>query len=531
MPLKNTLPTALLLLGASTFTANAQTPFTAGTNVAIAKPGTNSAAKVYTIYTKAVASSPTYTAGVTFTPAYNLNGIGLNSTDNLVYGTGFTGNSNNVGTAFNISLFRIGANGVIVDLGLLPLSGAAGSGALEFVNFSAGTVSVDDKFYYMTYAILPLSNARIANRLANGLQPDLTAADLKMYVCWKSAISTLPANPGGTIAAVSGFYEIDFSNADITAGINAFLTQVNTSYPNVYDADGGIQDFAFNPIDSKIYGYISYPSGPALVGRPVVLSAPVGGIAVATPVGSTVNTAPGQEAAGVQFDITGNFYALFTTGGFTQVNLTTGALVGITASNISISGGNLRGDLGSTIAVTPLYLDLVSFSGRNNGNTNELKWITATEQNTAGFAIERSEDQREWLTIGFEATKATDGNSNEKLSYSFTDKAPNAGLEYYRLRETTHDGKVSYSTVIALTMASDKAIDVYPNPASDNVHITGLTAGDMLRVLDISGKIILTQTASGNSAAINLSKLPANLYMVQVLSKGSVVYTTKLTKK
>lgn len=530
--MKNHLPKALIILGITAFSAQAQTPFPTGTNVAISKPGLNAAAKVYTIYTSTVASSATFTQGVTFTPAYNINGIGLNPIDNLVYGAAFTGNSNSFATAFNVSLFRVGANGVQVDLGMLPLTGAAGSGTLEFVNFSAGTVSVDGKYYYMTYAVIPSATARISLRIANGLQPDLTAADLKMYICWKSAVNTLPSNPGGSIATVSGYYEINYSNPDITAGVNAFLAQVNANYPNVYDSDGGIQDFAINPTNSLIYGYISYPSGANLVGRAVSLNAPVAGVSTATPVGTTVNTVPNQEAAGVMFDASGNFYTLFTTGGYSQVNLTTGALMGITQSNLAITGGNLRGDLASTLNITPLQIALLDFSGKNNGATNELSWSTATEQDSKGFTIERSEDQRSWTAIGFEASKSLHGTSSDKLSYSFTDKAPHSGMEYYRLQQADGSGKMTYSKVVSVMSATTgTGINLYPNPAAQTVQLDGLTAGNIIRLYDFTGKTLRTVKAEGHSATISLSGLATNLYMIQVSDNGNILYTGKVSKK
>jgi hypothetical protein len=529
--MKHALPTALFLIGASTFSAQAQTPFPAGSNVVISKPGTNSAAKIYTIYTNTNAASGTFTQGITFTPLYNINGIGLNAVDNFVYGAAYTGNTNNIGTAFNISLFRIGANGVQVDLGVLPLTGALGSGSLEFVNFSAGTVSLDGKYYYMTYAITPAAFLRISGLIALGQQPDLTAADLKMYICWKSNINTMPSNPGGNIASVSGFYEIDFSNPSITASTNAFLTQVNANYPNVFDADGGVQDFAINPLDAKLYGYVSYPSGTSVVGRPMVINAPVAGVAVAAPVGTTVNTVPGQEAAGVQFDATGNFYTLFTTGGYAQVNLTTGALVGLTASNIATTGGNLRGDLASTLNITPLNTEFISFSGKNNGTTNELNWITASEINNNGFSIERSENLNAWTAIGFEASKATDGRSNQKLTYNFTDKTPVAGTEYYRLKQVNRDDKATYSTVISIASTNTTAVNVYPNPTGENVKIDGLASGNTIRLYDMTGRTLSVQKAEGNTATISLAGLTPNIYMIQVADNNKILYTGKVSKK
>lgn len=521
----------LLVTMSAALSATAQTPFPTGTNVAIAKPGMNSAAINYQIYTSTAASSSVFTPGANVTTSSNINGIGLNPLDNMVYGAAFTGNSNNISTAFDISLYRIGSDGVTVDLGKLPLTGAAGSGATEFVNFSAGTVSTSGVYYYTTYALKPGVLPRIMSRIALGLQPDLTAADLKMFFCWKDGLTALSSNTGGNISGITGYYELDFSNTDVTAAMNAFLTQVNASFPDVYNADGGLQDIAINPSNTNVYGYISYPSGGSTVGRPAVMNPPVNGVSVITPVGTSVNTTPGQEAAGLQFDNTGNLYALFTTGDYAKVDLTTGALSGMTISNITTSGGNLRGDLAPAITNIPFPVKLMSFTGRNNGTTNELNWITATEQNNGGFSIERSEDLKSWYTIGSQLSKAQNGNSSEKLSYTFTDNTPNAGMEYYRLKQTDRDDKVTYSTYVTINSKANVTVQVYPNPASGVINISGISKGNIIRLADITGKVVLEQKAENNIAAINLGIFSANTYIIQIVESGKIVHTQKVIKK
>lgn len=512
---------------------HAQTPFPVGVNVGLAKPGMNNASKVYTLYTSTSAASATFTTGVTFNPTYDINGIGLNPVDNLVYGAAYTGNTNTMSSAFDVSLQRVGADGTVVNLGLLPLSGGAGSGSTEFVNFSAGTVSINGAYYYMTYALKPGVMLRILFRTqVQGLPPDLTANDLRMFLCWKNNISSLPVNPGGSIAGgVSGSYELNFSNADVTAAINAFLVQVNSSYPDVFNADGGIQDFAINPVDTRVYGYISYPSGASTVGRPVVMNPPVAGVSAVTPVGTIVNAVPGQEVAGVQFDMAGNFYGLFTTGDYAQINLTSGALTGMTLSNIGTTSGNLRGDLASAITNIPFPIKLVRFDGRNNGTTNELTWMTASEQNNKDFIIERSEDLKEWTAIGTVQSKAPGGNSQGNLYYSFTDPAPHTGMEYYRLKQSDLDGKVTYSAYIAVQSKAADVIRIYPNPATDYVYISGINKGNTIRLLDITGRQVIIQQANQSSVILNMQQMPSNTYILEVIADNRMIRSEQVIKK
>ncbi len=509
--------------------SQAQTPFPAGVNVALAKPGMNNAPKNYTIYTSTVASSNTFTAGTSFTPTYDINGIGINPVDHFVYGASFVGNDNTVNNNLGVSLRRIGADGTVVDLGLLPTTGQT---SIEFPNFSAGTVSSNGAYYYMSFGLKPSGATKVALTMAFSVPLDLTANDLRIFLCWKNNISSLTANPGNNIAGgISGFYELNFSNADVTAAVDAFLDDVNVNYPNVYNADGGLQDFAISPVDAKVYGYISYPSGGTTVGRPVVLAAPVAGFSTVTPVGTTINSLPGQEVAGLQFDMSGNLYGLFTTGDYAQVNLSTGALSGISLSNIAITGGNLRGDLAAAITNIPFPVKLMSFTGNRTGSVNQLNWSTAMEQNFKGFVIERSADGLTWTTIGYTGSLAPDGYSNNKLDYTYTDRAPLSGDNYYRLKQMDKDDQYSYTHIVMLSNHMNGNDDVYPNPATDIVYLKGIKAQDVIRLTDLTGKILQQNTATIPVMQLSLSGYAKGLYFVQVITGGHIQRTFKISKK
>ena len=211
--------------------------------------------------------------------------------------------------------------------------------------------------------------------------------------------------------------------------------------------------------------------------------------------------------------------------------MTTGALTGMTTSNVTTSGGNLRGDIAPAVTNIPFPVKMVSFTGKNNGSTNELNWITATEQNNKDFTIERSEDLRSWSVIGTQLSKAVNGNSSERLSYAYTDKAPHAGMEYYRLKQTDRDGKVTYSTYIAVNSNAGVNVKIYPNPASGTINVSGVAKDNTIRITDVTGKVVIEQKVESNLATINLGSLSTNMYMLQVVENGKIVLTQKIVKK
>jgi hypothetical protein len=94
--------------------------------------------------------------------------------------------------------------------------------------------------------------------------------------------------------------------------------------------------------------------------------------------------------------------------------------------------------------VTPV--ELVSLSVRKDGNNAALQWITASEQNSSYFSIEKSDDGIYFTGIG---TVNAQGNSSNLVTYEFEDNHFNASA-YYRLKMVDKDGSYKYSRIAVL---------------------------------------------------------------------------------
>jgi len=57
-------------------------------------------------------------------------------------------------------------------------------------------------------------------------------------------------------------------------------------------------------------------------------------------------------------------------------------------------------------------------------------------------------------------------------------------------------------------------VRISPNPAKDQLHITGLTVGTLIQVMDLQGRVLLKQNVS-NNAPVNISTLTPGLYMLR----------------
>lgn len=173
---------------------------------------------------------------------------------------------------------------------------------------------------------------------------------------------------------------------------------------------------------------------------------------------------------------------------------------------------------------------LVKFDVVKSGEQAKIIWTTQTENNTRSFIIERSADGKQFDPIG---EKAAAGQSSSARSYSFYDKQPIAGLNYYRLKQIDADGKTAYSAVVTVKFDVTGSLLLYPNPAYDRLTLkTGLTGG-MVYLFDLNGRQVAAYqiTAGSGTITVPVDRLPEGMYVVKMVSGGNEVRGTFLKKK
>lgn len=214
----------------------------------------------------------------------------------------------------------------------------------------------------------------------------------------------------------------------------------------------------------------------------------------------------------------------------------TSAANGMTASNPTgyYSDGETE-DYRVLVDNFPLPVTLLSFSAKAVNNTTvRLNWATTSEENLAGFGVERSTDGINWNTIAF--VNATGNGQSSDNSYLYNDLQALKGKSFYRLKLLDKNNLFSYSEQRAVTIKDmNDRVQLMPNPAQNyaTVYLNSDAAADaVVSICDLQGRKLRTEkfrlVAGGNSLSLNnLGNYPNGTYIVQIIT-GPTVVTRKL---
>jgi len=156
-------------------------------------------------------------------------------------------------------------------------------------------------------------------------------------------------------------------------------------------------------------------------------------------------------------------------------------------------------DCGSSCALTPLPVTLVTFTGKRlDARQIQLDWTTTSEVNNDHFVIERTLNPAE----GFQTAGSVkgQGNASANVSYQFTDPNQETSYTYYRLKQVDLDGSFTYSRIIAIKGYSQElTINAYPNPGTGK-ELAFIVSGTVkkesisIRIYDQRGNSIYQNT-------------------------------------
>ncbi|MFN0292772.1 T9SS type A sorting domain-containing protein [Pedobacter helvus] len=156
------------------------------------------------------------------------------------------------------------------------------------------------------------------------------------------------------------------------------------------------------------------------------------------------------------------------------------------------------------------------------------KWSTATETDNNRFEVMRAADDKAYAKLHTELAKGSNS------SYSFIDKNPLLGNNYYKLVQFNNDGTsteslpqvINYTGILSNT---SELVSIFPNPVVSNftVRFNGVLKANQqtVKVVNVTGQVLLTQSVSKSQMAagheINISAYPSGIYFVEVYENGS----------
>ncbi|MEO8582807.1 MAG: T9SS type A sorting domain-containing protein, partial [Flavitalea sp.] len=135
-------------------------------------------------------------------------------------------------------------------------------------------------------------------------------------------------------------------------------------------------------------------------------------------------------------------------------------------------------------------------------------------------------------TDGLIFKKITEVNAGkiEYLAYDLSDAyAQNA---WYRLGIVDMDGKMAYSNVIRVSADSsltESGINLFPNPGSHYINITGASGSGTISFVNNAGVVVKERKFSSNNA-VNIADLKPGIYYV-ILFNGKKRMTSKFNKR
>jgi hypothetical protein len=190
---------------------------------------------------------------------------------------------------------------------------------------------------------------------------------------------------------------------------------------------------------------------------------------------------------------------------------------------IAGSNGSIFSNYTFTRSINPasfcggaLPLQLLFFNAVPIEKKAKLHWQVTSPELAKSYTIEKMNNNNEWVSL------VTINENLLQQEYIVVDNKPNPGNNLYRLKIIQKENSVIYSQIRRLFINDDDFnFIVYPNPAVNRITVTtGSTTGAQLKLLDITGKLILQQQLINNKTDINLPPLSPGIYLLRINEKN-----------
>jgi hypothetical protein len=156
-------------------------------------------------------------------------------------------------------------------------------------------------------------------------------------------------------------------------------------------------------------------------------------------------------------------------------------------------------------------LELIGFAAQN---ANTVQWKDMYHKNVDQYKIMHSLD-------GINFYELSSVIPTNKSNYEFIHKKPINGNNYYRLQTVLQSGQTQWSNIVNIFNKYATGLNLFPNPAQDYVIITD-NSNATIAVINAMGQVVKTEYASTDGYRLDVSALPAGVYIVTAKNKGTV---------
>ncbi|MFB6279139.1 MAG: T9SS type A sorting domain-containing protein [Salinibacter sp.] len=193
-----------------------------------------------------------------------------------------------------------------------------------------------------------------------------------------------------------------------------------------------------------------------------------------------------------------------------------------------------------------LPVELAGLNAQPDEQAVELTWQTLSEQNNAGFEVQRKvlsarSEGSSWSSLGFVESKASGGTTPETIRYQFRDPALpfEARRVAYRLRQVDTDGTAHLSEKTSVQLGAPDRLALhgsFPNPVRGQTTVRyelPETAEVRLLLYNVLGQRVATlvdeqQPAGRKQIQFEAPELASGTYLLR-LTAGGQTRSRKLT--
>lgn len=181
-------------------------------------------------------------------------------------------------------------------------------------------------------------------------------------------------------------------------------------------------------------------------------------------------------------------------------------------SNFFITQGN-----------SPLPVRWLTVNARRlNERSASVSWTVAEQLNVKNYTVQQSSNGSSFQDVCEVAATST-------TAYQCAVPVGADVQTFFRVKQTDLDGRTSYSNTVRLeAIATQQAVFVYPNPATDFITIESKEAVRQLAIVDAVGRVVLRRYAPALILTINTSGWGKGSYLIVTENKKGVQTKTKL---